>query len=83
MERSKARENVQRHLVRPLLDKMPKGKAPGHRKCLRTAGLAIANVVLDKRVPLDVVRRDLEDLREAIDFAIGIVSMGQKNDSLH
>lgn len=80
MEKSKS---IQRNVVRPLVpSRMPKG--PSHRACLRTAGLAIASVVADKRVPLNVVKRDLEDLKETIDFALNVVSMGLlEQDQIH
>ena len=71
------KEAVQRQLMRPLT----KGGRTDRR--LRTAGMAIANVILDSRIPLPTVKRNLEDLREAIDLAINICSVGGKKPVLH
>lgn len=79
--------SIQRQLMRPTMAKV-KAKPADHRACLRNAGLAIANVILDSRIPLPMVKRDLEDLREAIDFAISVCNVGGKklaaeSESLH
>ena len=84
MERSKSKDSIQRRVMRPLATSFGTiKKQPNHRECLRIAGLAIASVVLDTRVPLTVVKKDLEDLREAIDFAIDVVSAGSDKDRLN
>jgi hypothetical protein len=84
MERSKSKVSIQKRLARPLLDRVGAlKKQPNHQECLRIAGLAIASVVLDTRVPLEVVKKDLEDLREAIDFAIDIVKAGADKNLLN
>jgi hypothetical protein len=70
-------DNIQKKLMKSML---PKGKVD-HRVYLRNAGLAIANIVLDSRISRQTVKRDLEDLQEAIDLAIRILGNGSSKSS--
>ena len=47
-----------------------------HQSRVFVAGIAIAEVILDTSVSLKTVRGSLEDLKETLEFAIDVISLG-------
>lgn len=83
MKRTDEAIPLQKRLMKPFQKK----EHTKHTYRTMMVGAAIADLILDTDVPTEVIKRDLEDIRETLDFAISVISadgvVGQKLRAVH